>query len=276
MSLKKFHPLLLVSFLFLQSCCLPFFDYYSTNNSEDCSQVLDELKQRYNLFKKLTAKEIKNREKIKIKTISKIDDLSVVSEISQALNRSKPNANLIAIDLRYYKKVSLGNIIIANVAQNNLASFLKNSKYNQGIFTLINVNSDFITIVPPSNEEDFKNLKIRRGDLADAEIVINVSDAKHIDGNMKFSENQKISIIADRVLEPYRLDLRESSNVQSLLNRKWIMSVYSIEGSKLKGGKKTTGFFRFINNYNTEIAIDKFKDSTSGCYINQEGQKFKN
>ncbi len=265
----------LLALLLVQSCCLPFFDYYSTKPTESCAGMHDELKNRYNLFKKLSKKEIKHRKKTKIKAVAKLDELSVISKIVEALDGAKAGSNLVAVDLRYYRKVEMGETIIANVSQNNLHSFLKNSKYTQGFFTVININSEFITVVPPSNSKEFDHLKIKRGDLANAEIVINVSDAKHISGNLKFSENQKVSIIADRVLEPYRLDLRESSNIQSLFNRKWVMSVYSLEGSKLKGGKKTTGYFKFINNYNSEIDIDKFKDSASGCYVDERGSKFK-
>ena len=126
-----------------------------------------------------------------------------------------------------------------------------------------------------SRSKNLGHIKIDRGDLNGVELVINVSDAGDVFGNMKFSGDQKVSIIADRVKKPYRMDLREASNMQFNLNQQWIMPVYSIEESALVGGKDTTGLFKFVNNKNTrEIKLDKFYKSSVECYSDVGGKKF--
>ena len=116
---------------------------------------------------------------------------------------------------------------------------------------MINFGKDGVTIMAPPSQNQFKRKKIARKDLFGAELVINVSNSNSVHGNMKFSKNQKVSIIADNVKNPYRLDVREASNMQHNFNDKWIMSLYGIEGSNLDGGKDTTGLFKFVNNKNT-------------------------
>lgn len=263
---------LLLQFMFLQSCS---FLNLGIKEPGNCSDTKNELHQRYHLFKNLSAEEIKKRKNTKIPTVSALNELSVFSKMVSAVKKAKPNAKFIPVDLRYYKDVSLGEIMLSNSSQFFLKTFLKTSKYSQGYFAVMNFNHDKITIIPPEVKKVFETTEINRPDLAEAEIVINVSDAKHIGGNMKFSPEQHISIIADRISDPYRLDLRESSNLQTYLDQKWIMSVYSIENSTLDGGKKTTGFFRFVNNKNAKIYLDKFDNSDTQCYSDEYGTRLK-
>ncbi len=245
----------------------------------DCSEINAELGSRYSLFSEVAGEEVKKRSEVNVETVSALEEFSVVSEIVKSIKSAEKNAKLIPVDLRHYKNVSLGNIIISNISSDRLLEFfLKTSKFSQGFFTIINFNKDAVTIVPPTAAESFvKNLKrekIDRGDLSSAELVLNVSDSQHLGGNMKFPSNQKISIIADRITMPYRLDVREASNMQFNRNQQWVMSVYSIEESSLIGGKDTTGLFKFVNNKNTkEIKLDKFTGSRAACYTDPSNKK---
>ena len=46
-------------------------------------------------------------------------------------NSIKSKSDVIAIDLRYYKEIGLGNIIFSNIADENLEDFKESSKFNQ-------------------------------------------------------------------------------------------------------------------------------------------------
>jgi hypothetical protein len=236
----------------------------------DCPDLVNEVNSRKNLFKDLSLQEKKYRMQIRVPTVSKINQLSVFSKIVEAVNNSKPNSKIIPVDLRFYKDVDLGNIIISNLDDNEINNFLKTSKYSQGYFALINFSNKKITILSPKVYKVFSRSVIDRNDLFDSEIVINVSNSKSIFGNMKFSANKKISIIADNIELPYRLDLREASNMQFNLNNKWIMNIYSFENSLLDGGKITTGFFKYLNNKNSYVKIHKFNNSKIKCLFDKK------
>lgn len=268
----------LIVFLFFillstQSC--QFFSNKNNKLNYDCDEIFNELNHRYSLFAELSKNEIKNRQNIEVDTVSSLDKLSVFSKIIEAIKNAPINAKFIAVDLRNYKKVNLGNIIIANINPKLIATYLKTSKYSQGYFALVNLNKKSIKYFPQQVNKVFESGEINRNDLSESEIVINVSDSELISGNMKFPSNQIISIIADNIKKPFRLDLRESSNMQFNLDKKWVMAIYSFENSFLKDGKITTGFFKFINNKNSRINIQKFTRSNSKCYIDKIGNKLK-
>ncbi|MCE3255381.1 MAG: hypothetical protein K0R25_875 [Rickettsiaceae bacterium] len=267
------NKIVIITIFFLTSCItIP----HQVKNAQ-CSVINQELALRYSIFEKLDDEEIARRQTISVHTYSILDDFSVFSKIVESVKNAPMNAKMIPVDLRNYLDVGLGNIIITNYASDTaLNIFLHNSKYSQGFFALINFGRSTITLIPPPSSEVPTREKIYRTDLNDSEIVINVSDAKNIAGNMKFSPNQKTSIIADRIKQPYRLDLRENSNTQFHLGNQWIMPVYSVENSDLNGGKVTAGFFQFINNSNSKgIVMDKFDKSEVLCYSDEKGPKFR-
>ncbi|MFT5703966.1 MAG: hypothetical protein ACJAZX_000241 [Rickettsiales bacterium] len=256
--------------LIIQSCVsLPL-----EHKNIDCSRIDAELDIRYSLFSELSAKEIASRKEISLPNYSELGKDSVLSKIIDAVLEAPNNSKIVPVDLRYYKIVGLGNIIISNSEDSGLDLTLQTSKYAQGFFALINFSENFITIAPPPKSEFWNQQIIAQKNLNGAEILINVSDSKRIYSNMKFAPNQKISIIADRIIEPYRLDLRELSNMQHNLNNKWIMPLYSLEGSSMNGGKVTTGLFEFVNNKNTKmINLHKFYKSKGICYKDEGGDK---
>ena len=262
----------LIVLLLAQSC-----SFVNSKNSKlkyDCNEIFFEVNQRHQLFNDLTSLEIKKRQKQSLPTTSKIYEDSVFSKIIQAVKVAPENAKLIPVDLRYYKKVDLGNIIVSNIKPSLLSTFLKTSKYSQGYFALINFNKQQVKYFPVQVNKTFPVSQIDRNDLEGAELVFNVSNSQEISGNMKFSPNQQVSIIADNISKPYRLDLRESSNMQFNLDKKWLMNFYSFENSKLIGGKITTGYFKFVNNKNSQIKIHKFNRSTAKCYVELNDSKF--
>lgn len=269
---KKFKILFLIIALSITQSCA-FFKDKNSNLNYNCDEIFYQLNDRYKLFLELDKKEIRTRQQLEVPTTSKLEELSVFSKIVEAVKNAPDNAKLIPVDLRYYKNVDLGNIVISNVNQKYLSTFLKTSKYSQGFFALINFNNKTVKYFPVEINKFFSPGEIKRKDLANVEIVINVSDSKRISGNMKFSANQQVSIVADNIQDPYRLDLRESSNMQFNMDKKWVMSVYSFENSNLKDGKVTTGFFKFINNKNSQVKLQKFNKSTGKCYIDSKANK---
>ncbi|MFT6077850.1 MAG: hypothetical protein ACJA02_000389 [Myxococcota bacterium] len=258
--------------IFLQSCVfIP-----KEHQRPDCSKIDQELDLRYSLFSKLSKKEISKRQKINVPTYSALNDLSVFSKIIEAVLDSPNNARMIPIDLRHYRNVELGNIIFSNKKNRWLNTSLNTSKYSQGFFVLINFSDDSITIASPPDSPFWNNQKIATKNLQNTEIILNVSDSKSIISNMKFAPNMKVSIIADRISDPYRLDFREMSNMQFNLKNRWIMPLYSIEDSSVVGGKNTAGFFKFVNNRNTkQMDLHKFYKSEVGCYRDSGGKKFR-
>jgi hypothetical protein len=261
--------------LFLSSCAT---SPERLQKMVDCSKTNEEVNARYKLFSPLSKKEIAARKKINITAYSSLNELSVFSKIVEAVLDAPKNSKMIAVDLRGYNDVDLGNIVISKIkTDDELEHVLKSSryKYDQGFFALINFNSESVTIAPPLYHKFFAKSKISlRQDLNDVELVINVSDSGNVSGNMKFSPNQKVSILADRIFQPYRVDLRETDNYQFLFDDKWIMSVYSITDSQLCGGKKTTGLFKYVNNKNGTITNQKFDRSFAACYTDPSGDKF--
>ena len=267
----------LIILFILQSCI----SVYRIDEPVDCSNSDQELISRYSLFKDLSSEEINRRKFVDLSFVSPLDKPSVFSKIIDSMNSTAPNSPLIAVDLRYYNDVSLGNIIISNISNDKLLNiYFKTSKFSQGTFALINFGKENITLVPPlilpsSVNKSFSRVKIDRKDLRNAELVINVSNSNYISGNMKFAKDQKISLIADNISKPYGLDLREASNLQYHFNKKWIMPLYSISGSSLTGGKKTNGFFRLVNNKDVKnITLHKFNRSLVACYTDPLGLKF--
>jgi len=260
--------------LLIQSCS--FNDLNDSLKKTNCSNSNQEIINRQNLFPQITNKELKRRSTIKLPSLSELDKDSVFSKIVNAIKNSPKNSKYIAVDLRGYKDVDLTNIMFSNESDFTLTPYLYSSKYSQGFFSLININESSITIAPPEVFKAFKPQKIYRPDLVDSEIVINSSNAETIFGNMKFSKDIKFSLIADNIKKPYRLDLREASNMQFNLNRKWIMPVYSLENSTIEHSKITTAFIQFINNKNSQISLKKFYKSIDKCYIEEGKSKFSN
>lgn len=268
---KKLLLILCLNFI-IQSCSFNYLNDFLKNT--DCNNTKQEIQARLNLFKGLSNQELKNRRNVKIPSISSLDDESVFSKIVDAIKNSPKNSKYIVVDLRGYKDVDLTNIMISNESDFTLTPYLYSSKYSQGYFSLININQSSITIAPPEILKIFKPQKIYRPDLAESEIVLNVSNSESVFGNMKFSKNIKFSLIANNIKKPYRLDLREASNMQFNLNRRWIMPVYSLENSIVENSKITTGFIQFINNKNSQISLKKFYKSTGKCYIEDDKNKF--
>jgi hypothetical protein len=243
----------------------------------NCSTIDKQIADRYLLFKDLQDSQIAKRSTIEVPAYSKLDDLSVFSQIIKSVKAANKNSKFIPVDLRNYGSVNLGNIIISNIKNDfSLNLFLKTSKYSQGFFALINFGKDKITIFSPTHgTQFFKKQTINRSDLQDIELVLNLKDSKKIFANMKFNENQKVSLLARNIKEPFRLDLREASNGQLNLGQKWIMSVYDISRSEIKGGKKTSGYYLYVNNKDVKnIKIHKFYKSKVACYSNPAGFRF--
>jgi len=255
--------------IFLLSSCVTF-RYQKT----DCSKIENELKARYELLPKLSNKEIQRRKKINLPTVSRLDEESVFSKIVAAVKREK--SELVPVDLRFYHDVSLGNIIVSSLPSEELLNlFLFSSKYSQGNFVLINLSQDGVFVVPPKNNKIFPKQKIATGDFSRTELVLAVSDSRQISGNMKFTAGQKISLLASNIKIPYRVDLREASNLQFHLGQQWIMSVYDISGSAIYGGKDTAGYFQIVNNKNVRsVNLQKFDKSTVACYTDDTQLKF--
>jgi hypothetical protein len=263
--------LLLASFIIIQSCStIPKID-------ASCKDTQAEVHKRYSLFNEITKSQISKRSNIEVPTYSKLDSLSVFSQIVKSVKQAKLNSKLIAVDLRHYKSVHLGNIVVSNIKKNlSLNFFLKNSKYSQGFFVLINFGEDQITIIAPTyGEQKFERQEIQRADLQNVELVFNVGNSQNINANMKFSKNQRISLLAKNIKNPFRVDLREASNSQFHFGKKWIMSVYDIQNSEIEGGKKTSGYYVHVNNENVKnIRISKFDKSKVRCYSQPSGIKF--
>ena len=270
---KKLLSILCINFA-IQSCSFNHLNDPLKNT--DCKNTKQEIETRLKLFKKLSNQELKNRRNIRLASVSSLEDESVYSKINNAIRNSPQRSPYIAVDLRGYKDVDLTNIMISNESDFTLTPYLYSSKYSQGFFSLININESSITMAPPEVFKVFKPQKIYRPDLAESEIVLNVSDSESVFGNMKFSKDIKFSLIANNIKKPYRLDLREASNMQFNLNRQWIMPVYSLENSIIDNSKITTAFIQFINNKNSQILLKKFYKSTAQCYIDDNKNKFTN
>ena len=142
MNSKSLTVFLFFILLSTQSC--QFFSNKNNKLNYDCDEIFNELNHRYSLFAELSKNEIKNRQNIEVDTVSSLDKLSVFSKIIEAIKNAPINAKFIAVDLRNYKKVNLGNIIIANINPKLIATYLKTSKYSQGYFALVNLNKKSI------------------------------------------------------------------------------------------------------------------------------------
>ena len=260
--------------LLIQSCS--FNNLGDRFKTTDCNSSKQEIDSRLKLFKELSKKELKIRHNIKLPSVSSLEDESVFSKIINAIKNTPKDSKYIVVDLRGYKDVDLTNIMISNESDFTLTPYLYSSKYSQGFFSLININDSSITIAPPEVFKIFKPQKIYRPDLIQSEIVLNVSNSETIFGNMKFSKDIKFSLIADNIKKTFRLDLREASNMQFNLNRKWIMPVYSLENSSIEHSKITTAFVQFVNNKNSKISLKKFYKSLDKCYLEDSANKFRN
>jgi len=256
--------------LFLSSCSSLYKPKKPQLNCADDSL----LKERANLFSPLSKKEIAIRKKIKLDSIMPLDKPSVVAEIVKAINSAPLNAKFIVIDFRYYKEVDLTNIIFASESDANLNSYLLTSKYSQGYFTLFNFGPNNISVFSPELFQAFKTFTINRPDLREAEVVINVNNARNLFGNLKFSYQRKFSLFSDNIFEPVRLDLREASNMQFNLNNKWIMPVYSLQGTHIKESKISTAQMYYVDNKNSIINNKKFAKSDVSCYLSSGSMKF--
>ena len=234
------------------------------------------IKERENLFTTLSKKEIAIRKKIKLDSLMPLNKPSVVAKIIEAINSAPLNAKFIAIDLRYYKEVDLTNIIFANESDSNLNSYLLNSKYSQGYFTLFNFGPNNISVFSPEIFQAFKNFKINRPDLREAEVVINTNNAQSLFGNLKFASQRKFSLFSDNIYEAVRLDLREASSMQFNSDAKWLMPVYSFQGTHLKQSKISTVQMNYVNNKDAVINNKKFAKSDVSCYLSSNDMKFVN
>ena len=271
---KNLRPILFLALIapWLVSSCAIQNTWKNQYLEYNCQETLNEYNLRHNLFKKLDDNEIKRRQKIKIPAISRLEDNSVFSQIVENIKNAPKDAKFIPIDLRYYKDVDLTNIIISNESDFTLLPYLYSSKYSQGFFSIININQNSISIYPPEVLKFFKPQKIYRPDLAKSEIIINVSHANSIFGNMKFSKDIHFSLIANNITKPFRLDLREASNMQFNLNRKWIMPLYSLENSVTEDNKITTAYIKYVNNSNAKIRVTKFYKSETKCYTDDNNK----
>jgi len=273
--LKKFsrYFLIITSLILLQSCnSIPKIPY-------DCSKINDELAERYALFPALSDDEIAKRSQISVQTYSELHNLSVFSKIVEAIKAAPQNAELIPVDLRHYVTVDLGNIMVSNIQSDFFLNlFLKTSKFHQGFFSLINFGTGKVTIFNQTyGEQLFDKEVIDRPDLKDPELVFNLQDSQDIIANMKFSKGQKASILAKNITKPFRLDLREASNNQFNWGKKWIMPVYDVSQSDVLGGKKTGGYYLYVNNNEVRnMKLNKFDKSKVACYSNDNGPKFEN
>lgn len=256
--------LFLFAIINLQSCANK---VINQNFNYDCINTESEISKRKQLFNPLSANEIKRRQSVDLPSVSKLTDESVVSHIYNSIKKAPKDAEFILVDLRYYKTVDLINIIFSNESDFTLTPYLFTSKFSQGFFSMFNFNNSAITILPPQVLKIFKPEKIFRPDLVDKEIIINANNSNSVFGNLKFAANFKFSLLADNIKKPIRLDLREASNMQFNLNRKWIMPVYSLENSSTDRGKVTTAFIKYINNKNSKIYLQKFYKSQDKCYI---------
>lgn len=259
--------IVIASIVLLTSCSINQFKIDNTVAQTNCDNIRQEILTRNILFKKVEQKEIARRKKINLPSISQLDEESSLSKIVQAIKSSPKHAKFILVDLRYYNDVDLTNIVFSNESEFTLKPYLFTSKYSQGFFGLINFNEKSISILPPEVKKIFSPQKIYRPDLTNSEIIINASNSKVIFGNLKFANNMKFSLIADNVKEPIKLDLREASNMQFNLNRKWIMPLYSIENSEVENSKITTSYMIYINNKNSKVSLKKFYKSIDRCYL---------
>ena len=271
MKINKLLAIICAIFL-LSSCSINNFKLNKIVSDANCNESSQQINLRKNLFTKINQKEINRRQKINLPSISQLDEESSIAKIFNAIKSAPKNAKFIPVDLRYYNDVDLTNIIFSNESDFTLKPYLFTSKYSQGFFSLVNFNEKFITILPPEIKKIFSAQKIYRPDLIDSEIIINASNSKVIFGNLKFANNFKFSLIADHVKEPLKLDLREASNMQFNLNRKWIMPVYSTENSHVNNSKITTAYVIHINNKNSKISLDKFYKSIDKCYVNNDNK----
>lgn len=256
--------------LFLFSCSTLYKPKKPQINCADDSLI----KERANLFAPLSKKEIAIRKRIKLDSIMPLDKPSVIAEIIKAINSAPLNAKFITVDLRYYREVDLTNIVFASEPDSSLSSYLLTSKYSQGYFTLFNFGPNNISVFPPEIFQAFKNFKINRPDLREAEVVINTNNVRNLFGNLKFAYQRKFSLFSDNIAEPVRLDLREASNMQFNLNDKWIMPVYSLKGTYLKESKISTVQMHYVNNKDSVINNKKFAKSDVSCYLSSNSMKF--
>ncbi len=135
---------LLALILILQSCnSFPDVSY-------NCKNSYKELYARHNLFDKIEENQVKLRLQTSLKTNSDLDKDSVLSNIVNSIKTADKNSDIIPVDLRYYKNVFLGNMIVSNIKSDfALNLFLKTSKYSQETFSLVNFGKEKITIFWP-------------------------------------------------------------------------------------------------------------------------------
>jgi hypothetical protein len=257
------------------------------------AKIKDIYQERVILFPKLSQKEIEKRKNESLPTFnnnwnSKNSVASIIkSSIIDSINR---NNKFIAIDLRYYKSVGLGNIMFSTIKDKDLNDFLYFSKFDQQFFILFNFSKDQITIVNGKETPyDFDILYIK-GNVKDKEIIFNVSNSKSVQCNIKFTPQKPIfSFLADNIkMAP--CDIREISNslqnffynIKSLdyIGGDWNMKLFSINGSNYahNGGtpKFTHGLIENIMNENVaNINMGSFKYMKIGNYYNNKGLKFR-
>jgi hypothetical protein len=246
--------------------------------TDDCSNTKAEIAKRVSLFPKLNITEIDRRKQIDINLASSSVKETILNKLIEAIHLAAENPPFLTVDVRYYKSASLANVIYSNIPDMELPAFLKTSKFNQGLFVLVNVNKDGVDIIPGDQVTDVTKTYIPRKDLTDSEFVINLSyimadshDQKVVSGNWKFTQGVYVSLIAEEI-SGIGLDLRAASTWQELIKEHYTMPVYDLKGSNLLGGKVTTGKFTYVGNEAISGQLDKFKDSEVICYQDPNGQ----
>lgn len=293
--MKKSFIILLTSLFFLSSCAI-FQDKKPVNATRYNPEILKILQKKKSYFPKLSKKEIKRRASIALPTFNGNwqDQKNVAVIVKNAIENSiKSKSDVIAIDLRYYKEIGLGNIIFSNIADKNLEDFKESSKFNQQFFILFNFSEEKISVSTGSKTpHQFTEFYIK-GSIEKKEIIFNVSNAKLVKCNNKFTpKSPKISFIADNISKA-RCDIREPANFlqstiyflktfNSDLFGRWQMNLISINNSnyaydggspKFTGGVIKNTMNQDVKNLNMAVFKDMNEDGIK--YYDNQGKKFK-
>lgn len=229
------------------------------------------IKDRKDLFPPLDAGEIARRQKIALPNNNGLEE-SVYTLTIEAIK--KAGTEFIPVDLRYYKSVDWGNMIYGNIADSELRSFTKDSKFHQEIFILFNANNTNVQIIPGKDLDNLTPSVIDRSDLGNAEWVFNMNDAARASANTKFSVNLEYSVLAENIPQ-ISFDVREASSRQAFFGGRWKMHVYSVRNSVVVHGKDTNGIIDFVDNTGLVIkSIAKFKNIEVGCYTDPHAGVF--
>lgn len=282
----------LQSFIFLllfsiSSCSS--FKKISKDQSKD--KIENVYLERINPFLQLSENEIKRRKNMSLVTFNNNwDDNSVASIIrSSIIDSITKNKQFIEIDLRYYKSVSLGNIMFSAIKDENLSEFLYFSKFDQQFFILFNFSDNRVTIANGKETGyDFETIFIE-GNAKDKELIFNVSNTKTVQCNIKFTPDQPIFSFLANNIRSAPCDIREISNslqnfiynvtAPDYVGGNWKMKLLSIKESDYSydGGapKFTFGLIENVMNKDVkELKMGVFKNMDIIRYYDDNGKKF--